>query len=213
MYVLKFEGEGQSFYIPIKLMNSTMEKPEIKHYFYGSACCQTAVSKENICSKCGNKCEAVKVYPNGQPETTGSSDIWDLREVGFEDIDLQKTYMWKYLEQGILRKPKASEIEKMREYQNLQQSGGGNLKALFDYLVAKRRVLLGDIVFREGKKNEFFIKPHFIKTAGKATLLVGILDGNLNVIEPTLQFEIPQAGFEPEGKKKEEKKKEKTIEA
>lgn len=193
-YVLKHEAElnGQklNFYVPLKLKMTTSEKEKVKHFFYGSACCQETLLTESKCGKCGQPTERVKVYPQGKPEETGSSDMWNIQEIDFADIDLPRTTKWKWLELGKLKKPKASEVQQMREYVKLKNMSGKNLEELFKYLAVKRKALLGDIVFREGKVNQFFIKPHRI--GSRATLLMGILDGNLETIEPTEQYTIAQ---------------------
>lgn len=205
MYILNFKGNlGEKqidFYIPLKLIKSTEERAEVKHYFYGSECCQEEVTKEFKCSKCNKNCLAIKVYPDGKPEETGSSDIWNIVEIPFNEIDEPRISNWKWLEIGKLKKPKASEIEKMREYKEAlsKLTSGNSLKDLFYYLAMKRIALSGDFVFKEGKKNNFVIKPTIMPNS-KGTLLFAVLDGNLKTIEPKEQFELP---------KKVEEKKEK----
>jgi len=213
-FVLNYKGtlnnRDVEFYIPIKLLKATEEKADVRHFFYGSACCQDSITKEYNCVKCGKKTESVKVYPQGKPKETGTTDLWGIKEVAFEDIDLPRTYMFKWLEIGKVKKPKASEIEKMREYQELKAKlGDSSLQQLFYYLALKRKALLGNIVFKEGKKNEFFIKPHYLKKVNKATLLFGVLDGNKETKTPTEQYEIKVV--EKAEEKEKEKKKEKEV--
>jgi len=213
VHILNFKGSLNEkeidFYIPLKLVKSTEEKPSVKHYFYGSDCCQEALNKEFKCSKCNKECLSVKVYPEGKPEETGSSDIWNITEIPFSQIDEPRIVNFKWLEIGKLRKPKASEVEKMREYKTAvsKLKSGSSLRELFAYLMVKRIALTGDFVFKEGKKNQFAIKPKLLEN-GMATLLFSVLDGNKKTIEPTEQYELPK-----KVEKMEEEEKKEEVEA
>ena len=189
---LAIEGY-KGYFIPIRLLNVTKEKPNITHFFYGSSCCNSEVTKEFKCQKCSKDCLTVKVYPNGEKEFTGSRDLWDLQEIDLKQAQLENILIesWKYIEQTEMRKPLAREVEKMKQYfEDIKKLKSGNqLETLFTDLMNNRKALKGKIVLNS-KLNSIYIMP-FLTMDLKGTLIAGITDGNKELTEPKNKFEIP----------------------
>lgn len=180
----------EQYYIPIKLNMTTQEKPDVKHFYWGCENCEGVVTRQYNCGKCKKIVFVKRVYPQGEKEEVGSRDLWDLKRVPLDSVDLVSIDKWKWLVGGKLKKPKASEVEKMNKYRTgiEKQKTSLGLKELYYDLAINRQALKGKIVLNS-KKNEVIIFPYpFIKQY--QTLIFAITDGNRAVVSPEEQYPI-----------------------
>lgn len=176
--------EFENWYLPIKLEKTAIEKPDIKHRFYGCVECQTETIRQSFCPKCNKETTAILI---GEKEEVGSRDLWDLSKVSLKEIfnELGRITNVKDIIQSSFgkKKPKASEVAKWKE----QQSKVGKsltLSDLYKELKQTGKALQGKIVFNS-KINECLIYPNVMRR----TLQMLVLDGNTETIKPTEPIE------------------------